>query len=337
MIIKEGPLVLLYRLIAAELVTASLLFASSFLENYELFFKVHLQNFFERYDIFLVLLFSLLQLGLLIIVFLGWYVERYEMNDIDIIHRSGLLWRRVDMYPVASIISVSLSQSLLERFMRHATIILTLTSVGNSHKHNKRGSRTVSIRNIEDYETWMARIRHAVERREQDHTARPILNIMKAGEGDDIEFKQTLRYDVRNRVISKDVERAVMKTIVGFLNARGGTLVIGVNDEGKPVGLADDYNSLPRKNRDGFENHFTALVKAMMGIYYRAFVHVRFEIVKSESGAELEVCVVDILPSNKPAFLKHDGKEEFYVRTGNATSPFSMSEMEEYVKERWGK
>ena len=37
------------------------------------------------------------------------------------------------------------------------------------------------------------------------------------------------------------MEQVVVKTVAGMLNDRGGTLLIGVTDNGEPVGLDDDY------------------------------------------------------------------------------------------------
>ena len=37
------------------------------------------------------------------------------------------------------------------------------------------------------------------------------------------------------------IERTIVKTIAGFMNAHGGTLLIGVDDDGKAIGLEKDY------------------------------------------------------------------------------------------------
>ena len=45
-----------------------------------------------------------------------------------------------------------------------------------------------------------------------------------------------------------------MKAIAAFANAEGGSLLIGVNDEGTVIGLAHDYASL-HGDRDEFQLH----------------------------------------------------------------------------------
>ena len=89
--------------------------------------------------------------------------------------------------------------------------------------------------------------------------------------------------------------------------------------------------TLPKKNRDGFENHLSQLVKTMIGLPFTKYINIAFEKTNGE-----EVCIVSVGASHRPAYL-HNGnqKEDFYVRVGNSTQPFSMSETEEYIKMRW--
>ena len=119
-----------------------------------------------------------------------------------------------------------------------------------------------------------------------------------------------------------------MKSVVGFLNADGGTIVIGVNDGGTIIGLEKDYHSLAKKNRDGFANHLTVLLKTMIGLPFTKYIQTHFENVGGE-----DVCLIKVQNGHKPAYLKNaDNKEEFFVRVGNSTQPFSMSDTADYIK-----
>jgi type I restriction enzyme, R subunit len=53
------------------------------------------------------------------------------------------------------------------------------------------------------------------------------------------------------------MEDAVLKTIAGFLNTDGGTLLIGVDDSGAVLGLDHDYGRVQPKNGDGYVNWLT--------------------------------------------------------------------------------
>ncbi len=55
-----------------------------------------------------------------------------------------------------------------------------------------------------------------------------------------LEFKSTLQWDVHQKQKNKELHHPVLKTVAAFLNTEGGTLLIGVDDEGNVLGLNDD-------------------------------------------------------------------------------------------------
>ena len=60
------------------------------------------------------------------------------------------------------------------------------------------------------------------------------------------------------------MEDAVVKTIAGFLNADGGTLFIGVDDQRQAIGLAHDLPLVKPANADGLVNWLTThLINAL--------------------------------------------------------------------------
>ena len=110
----------------------------------------------------------------------------------------------------------------------------------------------------------------------------------------------------------------------------GGQLGVGVGDKGEVHGLANDYQSLKRKDADGFENHFNNVFKETIGPEFREFVKLRFH---DHEGKE--VCVIQVAPSVRPVYAKLDDSEMFYIRTGNATSHLAMSQVPAYVRRRF--
>ena len=73
------------------------------------------------------------------------------------------------------------------------------------------------------------------------------------------------------------------------------------------------------------------LIKTMIGLPFAKYVGVTFERVEGK-----DVCVISVDECQKPAYVKNgDRREEFFVRVGNSTQPFSMSEAEEYIKTHW--
>lgn len=82
-----------------------------------------------------------------------------------------------------------------------------------------------------------------------------------SGESERVEFKSSARWDYVNNRPNRAIEEAVVRTIAGFLNHRGGSLLIGIDDGGEVVGLKADYHTLRDKNRDGFERFLMGLVR----------------------------------------------------------------------------
>jgi membrane protein YdbS with pleckstrin-like domain len=320
LVIREGPLVFLRNVLVMELVAAVLLYFAKFLENYELLYNTWgLENYLD-YHLFLMLAFSLFQLAYIMLLFLDWYFSYYEIHEKEIVRRSGLLFRRRKSVNLSDVVSVEVYQSPVSRMIYHATIIL---EHGNG--------RVTKIKNIPNFEENLHVVKQSVQSSSSRLRTRDLKLLLEEGEGLFVEFKETLRYDVRKGEVSREMERAVMKTIVGFMNADGGTLVIGVSDDGVVTGLETDYKNLPKKNRDGLENHLNMLVKTMIGLTFAKYVGASFETADGK-----DVCIVTVRESHKPAYLRNGDKtEEFFVRVGNSTQPFSMSDTEEYIKTHW--
>ena len=97
--------------------------------------------------------------------------------------------------------------------------------------------------------------------------------ILDGGESEAVEFKSTLRINLHTDREDKRMELAVLKTLAGFLNTNGGTLIVGVSDDGAPVGVeADKFSS-----EDKMSLHLVNIVKARMGAQAMIPLHMRFE------------------------------------------------------------
>ena len=157
-----------------------------------------------------------------------------------------------------------------------------------------------------------------------------ITALIKNGESKKVELKETLRWDIKENKINRDLEKVVLKTICGFLNSYGGTLIIGVNDKKEITGLTRDYVTLPKKNSDGFQNHLIQLVKQAIGITHLHNIDIGFE---KLGGAE--VCFLKIKKSDSPVFVRWNNEDEFYVRNGNSTNPIGIKEALVYIDTHW--
>lgn len=150
--------------------------------------------------------------------------------------------------------------------------------------------------------------------------------IIEDGESDTIEFKSTLRTNLHTREHDKKIEMAVLKTIAGFLNTNGGTLIIGVADNGTPVGIQEDGF----QNEDKMNLHLTHIIKDRMTPGAMLSVHSHFE-----DYDDIRVLVVVCDRSMDPIYVNKDNREKLYVREGPSTSELQTSLIANYIQRRF--
>jgi len=156
---------------------------------------------------------------------------------------------------------------------------------------------------------------------------RDIVQLIENGENEKVEFKSSIRYDYFRKVTNRDLELVIAKTIVGFMNAKGGKLILGVDDDGKTLGLEKDLKTLKHKNKDGYEREIFRIISTQLGHEACFSNHIYFY-----NLDEKEICVIDIEASNEPVYVNDGTNTTFYVRTGNATYPLTVKETVDYLK-----
>ncbi|MDH6104983.1 putative DNA binding domain-containing protein [Anabaenopsis tanganyikae CS-531] len=163
-----------------------------------------------------------------------------------------------------------------------------------------------------------------------------IIELIQQGEGAKIEFKSTSRWNLRDNKQDKAMEHEIVKTVAAFLNADGGTLLIGVNDDGEPLGLTNDYQTLRKQNNDGYMLFLNNdLLLREIGKDSGTLFQITFHQVSGQ-----DVCRVIVKPSPKPVYVKvkdNSGREEevFYLRSNNSSVKLSTKEAVEYSKNRF--
>ncbi len=149
--------------------------------------------------------------------------------------------------------------------------------------------------------------------------------LISAGESEKLEFKSTLRWNLIADKADKSIENSALKTIVAFLNTEGGTLLIGVKDDGALLGIEKDQFL----NEDKFLLHFGNLVNDRIGKHYVEQIQSGLKEINGK-----KILRVDCKPSPDPVFLKNNG-EEFYVRNGPSSVQLSTSEVLEYSRKHF--
>jgi len=199
-----------------------------------------------------------------------------------------------------------------------------------------------------DYATFLERRRHLIARvvrngfatLRADGAPQPeatIEDIIDAGESQTTEFKSTARWNLHTQQADPKLEHVIVKTVCGFLNAEGGTLLIGVDDAGQVLGLADDFRTLGSKpNTDGYELTLRQILDSNLSAPTAANVRIRFPVARGE-----QICQVAVAAAGRPVFAtpakgSGAGGSEFWVRTGNATKLLHGEDMVRYQEEHWG-
>ena len=114
--------------------------------------------------------------------------------------------------------------------------------------------------------------------------------LIAKGKSEELEFKSSMRWDFKGGAVNEMLEEEIVKTIAAFSNREGGTLLIGVNDDGEVLGLEGDYHTLGGVNRDEFELLLRNVLNKNFGI---DFVTANIRISFPEVG-EFEICQLDI-------------------------------------------
>lgn len=159
---------------------------------------------------------------------------------------------------------------------------------------------------------------------------RPLTELIAAGESATLELKSTLRWDVRAGQVNKALQKVIARTVAGFMNTEGGTLLIGVADDGTVYGIESDMQTLQRKDCDGFEQTLVSVLTSYLGAEYSAFYHTAFEQIDGKT-----ICCVEVDHSPKAVWLKDNQGSEFYKRVGNSTQPLDPQAAHEYIAMHW--
>ena len=155
-------------------------------------------------------------------------------------------------------------------------------------------------------------------------------------ETDKVEFKSTIVYPAG--AMGPDIDTqitVIMQSIAGFMNANGGVLHIGVNDNGYAVGIEREYymiNSSQKDkreyqtNKDGYENKIRSSVNFYLGQVAQDYLSVKFSCHNNHT-----VCSIEIEPSQRVTWFNgHDA----YKRMGNRTSHLRSDAIEKLVLDK---
>lgn len=158
----------------------------------------------------------------------------------------------------------------------------------------------------------------------RENTTTPAL--IQHGENEYIEYKSTLRCNLFTEKFDHAIEHASLKTIAAFLNSEGGTLLIGIADDGSIIGIEKDLF----QNGDKALLHLTNLIKTQLSMLHLSFINMYTETLDDKT-----IIRVDVQPANIPVYMNCNNLEVLYIRVGPSTISLKVSEVYNYIHQRF--
>ncbi len=152
-----------------------------------------------------------------------------------------------------------------------------------------------------------------------------IKSIIGSGESESVEFKSTLRWNLKTDRSEKVIEKAWLKSLAAFLNSGGGALLVGVADNGAILGTEADRF----ENDDKYLLHVNNRIQQHIGLEHAGFIE--YQLIPVD---DKRVLLIECRPCPSPVFLKISKEEEFYIRVGPGSRRLSTSEVVAYVTNR---
>lgn len=141
--------------------------------------------------------------------------------------------------------------------------------------------------------------------------------LLKQGENEFTEFKEGA------------LNPNILKAVAAFLNTKGGTVLLGVSDDGTLLGIPDTDNSAA----DKFDQDFQNLLREKLGAEAMSYVHFSHQ---KYSGKV--IYRIDCEASHKPMYLnagKGVSGEVFIIRSGATNQQLSIADAMQYIVHRF--
>lgn len=187
-------------------------------------------------------------------------------------------------------------------------------------------------------------------RSSNDHTDKKTLSELIGGdENHMLEFKGSVwtaynprTYEMIETQTTKryDLQDAIVKSVAGFLNTDGGTLLIGIKDkphlQDEPIiGIENDFKWAPKKDLEGFGHALIQLLNDAFGDQstLKLYTEISYPITNGKT-----ICRIDIkaLPRIRNGELwvktKTLGEEEFFYRVSDTTTHASAKSALRYIR-----
>lgn len=154
-----------------------------------------------------------------------------------------------------------------------------------------------------------------------------LMAMIAGGESQEVEFKSHTVNRERQDVMNP---WNVVRSVAGFMNSTsGGTLLIGIEDDGNVRGINAEYAEIDRgkANWDGYQLYLNNTLRGRLS-GENPFL---FYTIERHRVANRDVCAIRVRPADAPVYVdKH-----LFVRSGNQTIEMLGPDLVNYVATRW--
>jgi hypothetical protein len=158
-----------------------------------------------------------------------------------------------------------------------------------------------------------------------------LADLIAGGEGARVEFKSSLGLGLTKEKRERTY-RECAQAVAAFMNSDGGTLVIGVRDNGDVIGVECDSRSgagaMPFSS-DQYEQRLRSVLSNLLGAVAAASVRVCFV-----GHGAATVAVVKCNARHTDVYVRDGNKNRFFIRSGNTTRELDAKETLEYLAQR---
>ena len=159
---------------------------------------------------------------------------------------------------------------------------------------------------------------------EESELKSKVIRAIERGEGERVEFKETLKYHVHKEEPDTEMQEDYMREILAMANADGGLVIFGVDDDKQIRGLDRDL-SIMKHDLDNFFRQLSQGIKNQMGeANAAALTDINFVEVEGET-----ICAVSV-ESSENLIFDSDGK--LIVRQGTSKRTLSPQEAITYAE-----
>lgn len=184
-----------------------------------------------------------------------------------------------------------------------------------------------------DFQNFEEQITGSVEENEPSASKIPtdlVIDFLRQKESKTLEFKESLRGGGIGD--TKHPEWRVSRAIAAFANTEGGTLLIGVHDNGSAVGIDSDFASV-NGGQDEYQLRLNQVIDTAFG---KSFTPTHIDITFHPVESFL-VCRVGVKRSKDAIFLGNVKKKpkQFWVRNSGQTNELEGPDLARYLKDHF--